>query len=203
MSWPAFPSPAPDERLPFKLKRREPKLKNRRPTPAPSTKSATVAEISLPSELLDFGPIPGAEFRRIVQSAQQGNLTASDFARAIRERQRATSKRKNAVIAGKPGDAASASSREQEIVRMLDPYIGYGVRAQPGRKEGGRATGKKKRQQGAATRLKVHELASGLLLTHPPREISGIIMLRLKLSRQQVLRHLHDHPSRHWEKKVT
>lgn len=177
-------------------------MKTRKFRSVSSVETTAVTQNSLPPEfdLLDVPGISDAHFQRIVQSAEKGDLTEPELSQVRNDLHRAKGKRKDAILAGKFVEVASASSREQAIVRIIIPYAELGVRAGPGRKKGGMKTGEMRRQEGEQNEAEVHALATRLLDSHAPREISGIIMKRLKRSRTTVSKYLQTHPSGRWTK---
>lgn len=170
--------------------------------------SSTVGD-EIPNSLpLDIDPlevqgIPAEQFQRTVHSAESGELTEQEFHHFKIDLRRATQKRKAATLAGKSMEAASASCREQTVMQMIFPFALSGAKSQPGRKKGGMTTAKKKQETSENTRTCVHKAASRLLRTKAPRQISGIIMEQLGLSRPTVLGHLATHSSGHWKKSKT
>jgi GTPase Era involved in 16S rRNA processing len=178
-------------------------LKARTFKPARAAIAATVANMSLPTEadVHDTPGIPQGEFQRILQSAAQKKLTEAERRQLVIERQRATRKRKNAVIAGHPIEAASASSREQAIAQIFDTYTQSGVRWEELQQKRGKTTGEQAQKRGKETKAQVHRLATELLRSCAARFVSGIICSRLGLTRPTVLKHLRDHTSGHWAKK--
>lgn len=150
-----------------------------------------VKPFALPATAVDVAPIDQAELERIMQAAAQGDLSLTQLEAIEADHRRATTKRKQAVIAGDAASASSASATEQVFLSLYQPLLADGVRSRTRLKEAGKKTGKQARARGLETRNRVHRAADTLFdAKWPKRAIIKNIALTLGMSESQVRYHL-------------
>jgi hypothetical protein len=147
------------------------------------------------SSPVDVASVDQAELERIMQAVAKGDLSPEQLETIQAHHGRATSKRKQAIIAGETASASSASATEQVILSLYLPLLDAGVRSLARLKKAGKKTGKKARACGVETEKQVHRAANKLLDNNSPkRAIVKIISLTSGLSESQVRYHLKSHP---------